>query len=148
VGAKAAGGDRHAATLDGSDELFVQTFGEFRFGSANETRPPAFAAIAQQGELADDQHLPADLQQGTIHFAFVILEDPQPRGLLCHVFDVAGLIVRGNAQQHEHAAIDLSHDFLVDDDTGPADALHAGSHERTSPPPALLCPALPPSRWE
>ena len=63
------------------DELLVNPLGLLRRRRGDEARPAAFAAIAQQRELAHHEQLAADVGQREIHLAVGVLEDRAGRRL-------------------------------------------------------------------
>jgi hypothetical protein len=62
VSLKPSRGGLHAAALNFGDEDLIETVGLFWSGGFDETWATPFTAIAIQGELADDQHSPSNIQ--------------------------------------------------------------------------------------
>ena len=80
------------ACADRGDELLrTESLGHFRRRGVDEARPAALAAIAQQRELADDEHRAADFGQPAVHLAVVVVEDAQSDDLLG---ELPGVVVR------------------------------------------------------
>jgi len=142
VCAKPACCDSDSAAFNFGDKFFVEPFGHFRLGRGHKARPAPFAAVAQQRELADHEHLSAHVNQGAIHFLFVVFEDAQARCLFSHVFCITLVVVLRNAKQHQHSRPNSTDHFVVHGHTCYADALHTSSHVpvTSGPCPALPCP--------
>ena len=128
VCAKHAGRHFDAERPHARDEFVVQPLGKLRRRGVGEARPPAFAAIAEERELAHDQHRPADFDERAIHLAVVIFEHPQTDDLLREPIDLRRTILRPHAQQHQQAAADLARHRAVDRHPGLAHSLNTRSH--------------------
>ena len=70
-------GDLHPSPFHGRAEPLVELAAQLRRRRVDERRPPAFARIREQRELADGQHLAADVHQRPIGLALLIAEDAQ-----------------------------------------------------------------------
>ena len=116
MGLKNSGFDADAAAGYG-DEVFVQGAGLFGGRGVVETGAASFAAIAIEGELRDDQHRAAGIEQAAVHFAVFILEDAKVQDLLCDEFGVSFGIEFRHAQQDEEAGADFADDGPIDKDT-------------------------------
>jgi hypothetical protein len=119
---------------DCRDESLVEPLGDLRRRGGDETGPAAFAAVAEQRELADDEHRPADIDQRQVHLPIGIVENAKLHRLVGKLLGVGFHIALLHAEQHEQAAADLTDDLAVDGDAGPGDALEDGFHGRPLTP--------------
>lgn len=76
-GGKDAGFNGDAGGLQLATKAFVKRNGDFRFGGSLKARPIAFAAVAGERELADDQGFAADVMDGKVHFSSFVGENAQ-----------------------------------------------------------------------
>lgn len=113
---------------DSVDELIVQGFSLFRPGRFDITGTAAVAGIAVQGELRNDQHLPAFIEEGVIEFPLVIFKDPQVDDLIGQVADVIVCILDGHAQEDRQAAAGLPCQDAVRRHRGLQGLLYDSSH--------------------
>lgn len=133
VGAKNAGFCRRAERAEFGDEEFVKAFRRFRRGRVDESGPVAFDAIAEEGELADDERGAADLRQVEVHTAFGVVEDAERDDFFRQIADVVFVVADADAEQDEETAVDLSGNataFGFDRDARGSDALNASSHNK------------------
>ena len=130
--AKASRGGFDAASGDLGDESPIERFGQLGRRGGHETRPPPFAGIAQQRELADHEHRAAGVRQGQVHFSFGVVEDPQAHDLVGQLPRIVQRVVGGHAQQHQQSAADLAADFTANLDPRFEDSLHACPHKNRS----------------
>ena len=96
---------------------------------ADEAGPPALLAVAEQGELADDQHRPADVLHASIHLALVIGEDAQPDDLVRQPAGLLGRVRRRDPEQHHQALADGPGDLVMNQYSRPPGALEHRTHE-------------------
>jgi hypothetical protein len=109
-------------------ENFVQAFGFGRLGGGDETRAAAFAAIAQQGELANDQQFTAGIAQANVHLAGIVFEDPQLDNLLGQLPGVVVGIFLSHAQQYDQTTANRASRFVLDGHRSLGYALNDGTH--------------------
>ncbi len=74
VGGKDARLDGNAVLTKGRNHLFIKHVGGRRRGGRGKIRTAAFAAVAVERKLADEQNPAADVFDGQIHFAVSILK--------------------------------------------------------------------------
>ena len=105
----------------------VQLLGKLRGAGVGERGPTTTTAISQQCELADDECRTADLDQGSIHPALLVLKDSQFGGLIGEPADLRFAVGVGNADQHQQASLDTSNDTAVDLNLSRCDPLYYDS---------------------
>ncbi len=108
---------------EAGEEGFVEGDGGFGGSGAVETGAGAFAGVAKEGELADDEAVTADIEEGAVEFVGLVGEEAevwyfigQPVNILLGVFS-------GDAEEDEEARIDMACDCAVDAAGGGVDAL-------------------------
>jgi len=79
---ESSGGDRDAALGDRVDKDTVEALGFAGRRRGGETGPPPLAAISQQSELADHEHLAGHIGERQIHLALRVVENPQADDLV------------------------------------------------------------------
>ena len=107
---------RIAQFLADGQELFVQGIAQFGTGGVGEAGAAALAAVAVEGELADNQDLAADGVQTAVHLAVLVFKDPQAQGLLGQVTAFLLGVVGAHAQQDQKTGADGAVDFAVNGD--------------------------------
>jgi hypothetical protein len=112
----------------GCNELQIQPFSVFRRRRFDKARTAPFTAVAEQGELADDEHRPADVRQRAVHFPFVIGKNPQFDDLVGQIAGIVAVVIQTHAQQYHQSTVDLSHRFAGDHYFGSVDTLDARAH--------------------
>ena len=95
-------------------ELFVKGIAQLGTGSADKVGTAALAAVAVEGELADDQHFTAYICKAQIHFIIFVGEDPQTQGLLSQVLAFTLRILGANAQEDQKTTANLAVYLAVD----------------------------------
>ena len=129
VGLKHAAGDRNVPGASLGNELLVQLSGDRGRSGGDEAGTFAFATVAQECELADDQQLAANVLDGEIHFVVGIREDAEPADLVDQVVEVLRGVALLDSQQHDQAVGDGADTLVRDDDLGMADALNNRFHD-------------------
>ncbi len=106
----------------------------FGAGSGHEARSIAPAGIAVKGELADDQHLAALIDDGAIHLPVAVFEHAELPELVCQLDCLRlGVIVR-DADQHTESSVDRADDRAVDRNRCSFDSLDHCPHLISVPP--------------
>ena len=82
-----------------------------------EGRLPFFCA-GVKGELADDQHVAANIGEGVVHQSVVVVEDAQSGDLAAEPLDVFGGVGVLDAEQHDEAKADFTAHLVADGDRG------------------------------
>ncbi len=90
--------------------------------------PPALTAVPQEGELADDEHSAADVEQRAVHFSVVVWKDPQADDLAGQINDVLLRVPLGHSEQDQQSFLDSAHDFMGNGHTRPRNSLYDGPH--------------------
>ena len=86
---------------------------QFRRGGTNEARPVALACVGGKGELRDNQHAAADINDGTVHLAILVLENPEFRGLAGQPFGFGLPVALDSADQRQQTGADFSNRLAV-----------------------------------
>ena len=128
VGAEFAGGDGDAAGAEVLGDGFVEGDGLFGARGGDERGAVAFACVAEEGELRDEEDGAPDVFEGQVELALGVIEDAELGDLLCDLRRVVFGVVVGDAQQHEKTVGDLADGFIVDFHGGFGDALDNGAH--------------------
>src|SRR5207302_423198 len=98
-----------------------------------EAGPTTRAAVAEQGELADDQRGAAGLGDVAVQLPVLVLEGPEVDDLLGQAVGVLRRIAPRDSQQDEPARPDPPDALAVDLDRGPRDPLQDRAHRVLSP---------------
>src|SRR6266487_897339 len=67
------------------------------------TRAASFAGVSIEGELGDDQNFSPNIENRTIHLAFIVAKDAQMHDLLGHRPDLGIAVAIPDAEQDEEA---------------------------------------------
>lgn len=128
VGGEGAGLD---GEVEGAEEVgggFVEFAGEVGRRGGGEAWSSAFAAVAVEGELADEQDVSVGVEEGEVHFAVGVGEDAEVGDFFGDPFGVFGGVLFSDGEVDEQAGADPADGFVVDGDGGVGDALNDGSH--------------------
>lgn len=87
-----------------------------------------FAAVGEEGELADGEEGSAGVEEGAIHFAICIGEDAEVDELAGHGFHDFRVVVCGDAYEEKQAGSDGTDCFVVDRYAGGGYSLENNSH--------------------
>ena len=98
IGAEDAGFGRDAERTEFGDEEFVKAVRRFRRGRVDEAGAVSFNAVAEEGELADDERGAADLREVEVHSALGVLEDAERRDLFRQIADVLFVVADADAE--------------------------------------------------
>ena len=129
----------------GGDEPLIELIRVIRFGGADIGGAAAAAGIAVKGELGDGEDAAARVQEGSVHDAVFIVEDPEVGDLLRHVFQVVFRIFRGNADEDHEAGADGADGLAVHGDGGGSDTLDYAAHGWFIPFFVIACRGKDPS---
>ena len=77
-----------------------------------------FFCAGVKGELADDQHVAANIGEGVVHQSVVVVEDAQSGDLAAEPLDVFGGVSVLDAEQHDEAKADFTAHLVADGDRG------------------------------
>jgi hypothetical protein len=86
------------------------------------------SCICDQGELAHDERLAADVLDAQVEATFVVLEDPKPRHAGGEATRLLLPVVRRDADESAEAGFDLADRFVADDDARAPHALDDRPH--------------------
>ncbi|SRR5579875_717757 len=81
------------------------------------------ASIGVEGELRDDQHFAANIEQRTVHLAFIVAEDAQVDNFISQGLDLNLAITLAYSQQDQQTLTYLAHDLPVYGHAGMTDTL-------------------------
>ena len=109
-------------------EIVVETLGVGGRHGVGETRARAFAGVAIERELRDDEDGAGDVGDGAVQVFGVVGEDAEGEEFFDHPVGVRGGIVFSDANEREQARTDFADDLVVGFDRGAGDALHDGFH--------------------
>ncbi len=101
VGAEAAGFDGKAARAEVGGDGFVEGDGVFGAGGFDEGGAVAFACVAEEGELRDEQDGAFYVFKAEIKFTIDVVEDAELRDFFCDLRRVVFGVVRGDAEEDE-----------------------------------------------
>src|SRR5579883_2382738 len=104
-------------------ELLEEGFRQGRCSCGREAGTAASARIRIECELRDHQSRAMAVEQRTVHFPLLVLENAQMNNLVNERFHLNITIVLSNAQKDEEAIVDLADVLSRNGDAGPADAL-------------------------
>jgi hypothetical protein len=125
---KSPRGHRHAKRPKGIAECFIKRIGQFGPGSRDETGPAAFLAFPVHGEVADHQHLAADILHREVHFAMGIRKGPEIADFLGEPLRLGQCVLGVDAQEHEPAPAYLTDNRVFDPHAGGGDSLQHATH--------------------
>src|SRR4029079_2089459 len=103
-----------------------------RRGGSRKTRARSRVRIRRKGELRYGEELAADVGQGTIHPAGIVLKHSEGNDLLAKAAGFRLGVAALHADQREDAASDRAHRLPGDRDLRPGDALHERDHAMMS----------------
>jgi len=123
-GAVVEAGDVHVfaegALLDGdallgdqSDNLFVKRFGQLWLSGGIKAGSAAFAAIAVEREIADEQNRASDVLDASVHFAGFIREDSQVHELVGHELGIGFSVALADAKENEQSPFDFTNGLAL-----------------------------------
>ncbi len=105
--AEAAGGDLEAVAGQGGGQVCVELFRHFRGRGASEGGAAALAAVAQDGELGDQQQFEAGIQEREVQQAAVLTgKDPEVGQFLGQKGHVGGAVVGRHSGQDQESRSD------------------------------------------
>ena len=125
---EAAGTDGQTGLPGKPDAVVEEAFRLTGRGGFGEVRATAAAGISEEGELADEEEAPAYVKRREVELAFGVSEDAEVDDLLHDVIGVTLGVTAGDADEHDQPGTDASRFPAIDEDAGPADALHEGFH--------------------
>ena len=128
MGGEDAGFYGEAQGLEELGGFFVEVLGEVGWGGGVEAWASAFAAVAVEGELGDEQDVAVGFEEGEVHFALVVGEDAEVGDFFGEVLGVGVGVGFGDGEVDEQALVDLACGLVVDVDAGVGDALDYGAH--------------------
>ena len=118
------------------DALLTDKFGgklikpsrKIGWGGLIETRATAFAAVAMQGELADQQDRAVNIIDAEIHLTVFIGKNTQVDDLVGHKLNVGFGVIMGNTQKNQQTSRNLTGDLTFDFNLGAFNSLNDCSH--------------------
>jgi hypothetical protein len=116
------------------DHSFDERFGLFGAGGGDPARTTTLRGVAVERELADDQHLTADVGDRAVHHPGVVVEDPQTQELVGQLVGERLGVVVGDPDEHAQSRADRAGDLPLgvvggpELDRGTGDTLHERSH--------------------
>ena len=113
---------------DSAMVLLVDDDGSSWAGGVDEAGAVALGAVAVERELADGEHLAADVFDGAVHLAFGVLENPELGGLARQVAGVKKGVAMRHPDQNEQARPDFGNTLSVHRNRGLLDALDHQLH--------------------
>jgi hypothetical protein len=131
MGLKGAGRDLEARITQPLDEKLVKPFG-FRSGRGiRKRRPVAFAAVSVESKLGNHEKLAAGVGNRPIHFALIILKNPQVFNLIGKSLRIFFTILFGDTQQDAETRSDLANDLTARGYTSFRDSLNDSAHVKS-----------------
>jgi hypothetical protein len=101
-----------------------------RLSGGVEAGTAALAAVAVQGEIADQQDRPAHVLHAAVHLAGLVGEDTQIHNLVRHESGVVFAVTFADAQKDQQSLANLTHRLIVDFDLRLQHSLTYHSHDR------------------
>ena len=111
------------------DQLIEDVFAVFRRGASGKPGAGAFFGVGHQGELRDQQQFTFDVQQGTVHAAFIIGKYAVAQQFVQQFFSCLDIILTLHPDQRQDALVDLANDFIIDLNMGLLDPLNQYFHD-------------------
>jgi hypothetical protein len=131
MGLKGAGRDLEARITQPLDEKLVKPFG-FRSGRGiRKRRPVAFAAVSVESKLGNHEKLAAGVGDRPIHFALMILKNPQIFHLVRKRLRIFFIILFADTQEDAEAWTDLADDLVSRGYMSFGDSLNDGAHVKS-----------------
>jgi hypothetical protein len=128
VRSELACGDFNTKLPCAGDKSLIEPFGELWRCGVDKTGSASFAAVAEQSELADDEHRAGDFLQRQVHLAVGIIEDSKSGNFFCQLSRVTICVLVADAQQYDQPPLNRADGFLIYRDTGPMNSLNACTH--------------------
>src|SRR6266542_354513 len=129
VGAEFTGPDGPAKVFGQlSQERLVKRHSDFRPGCPVVGRPIAFLRAGEQSELADEQDVPLNFLDRSVHDALLVVENSQANNLAAQPFDVLRRVGFLHGQQNEKPFLNRAADLAVDGDGSFGDTLNNRAH--------------------
>ena len=82
MGLKAAGGNLEVRVAESLREALVKPIGLDRRCGVGKRRPVAFTKVTVEGKLRNDEDFASDIEDGSIHFTLMVLENTQTLDLV------------------------------------------------------------------
>lgn len=131
-GPEAAPANRLAQSgRQGFTEIQVKWLRLFRSRSTDKGGAVTFSGAGMKSKLADHNYAPACIEEGAIHTAFPVIENPHVGDLGREPLDVCIIIGFFNSEEDEEAGVDGGSNFLLDGDRCPGNPLNDGAHTRS-----------------
>lgn len=127
-----AGGDLQARFAQPFGEMLIEPLGCRRRRGLREGRPIAFAAIAIQSELGNDQDFAAVVDDRAVHLALVVFKDAETLNFIGKGGGVILVILFTDAQENAQSRADPADGLLPRGDAGFGDSLHDGAHGKSA----------------
>lgn len=82
MGLKATGGNSKARVLESLSEALIKHIGLGGRRGIRKRRPVAFTTVTVEGKLRNDEDFASDIEDGSIHFTLMVLENTQTLDLV------------------------------------------------------------------
>ncbi len=109
-------------------KVLIERFGELGACRLDKRGAVAVAHIAIERELRNGQNGTANIKNGAVHLARLVLENTQLSHLLGHIVGIRLGIGVGNADQKHIALTDLADRLAIDSDRGTESSLYDYTH--------------------
>ena len=113
---------------EGTAELLIKGDGRLMPGGADVGRAVALLGRGHQGELADDDDIPAGFQDAAVHDSVFIVENAKAGDFLHEIADVLFSVLMADAKEDEKTLADTGSHVPVNRDGGTADPLDDCTH--------------------
>ena len=113
---------------EGTAELLIKGDGRLMPGGADVGRAVALLGRGHQGELADDDDIPAGFQDAAVHHAVFVVENAKAGDFLHEIADVLFSVLMADAKEAEKTLADTGSHGPVNRDGGTADPLDDCTH--------------------
>jgi len=120
--------DANAERSKCGDKLLIERFAELRRSGENEARPAAASGVAVQSELRDGKDGAAGIEERTIHFALVVVEDAEIDDFLGHRNGGGGGIFASYRYEDHQSWADFAGDAAFYRNACAGDSLENDSH--------------------
>ena len=113
---------------EGTAELLIKGDGCLMPGGADVGRAVALLGGCHQGELADDDDIPAGFQDAAVHHAVLVIENAKAGDLLHEIVDVFFRVLMADAKEDKKTLTDTGAHRPVNRDGSTADPLDDCTH--------------------
>jgi hypothetical protein len=120
--------DAESRAPQADNQVLVRGLRDVRRGRGAEAGPASPPHVGEQGELRDDQHAAADVDDRPVHASLVVAEDPQISNLGRRVVDIGRFVAIRHPDEDDEPRADRADDAIVDGHGSAGNALNNAAH--------------------